>query len=113
MFHVTVYVNSAKEYIGFQTSGHAGYAPEGQDIVCAAASVLTINTINAIDLYAEDEFSVDSDQEEGMIAFYLSDSPSKEAELLLKTMILGLEQMVDDENYAEYIDLTFEEVQQP
>ena len=113
MIHVTIFQNDRKECIGFQTKGHAEYADEGQDIVCAAATVLVLNTINAIDLYAEDEFSVDSDQEEGIIAFYLSDSPSKEAELLLKTMILGLEQMVDDENYAEYIDLTFEEVQQP
>ena len=113
MIHVTIYQDKRNVCTGFQLKGHAGFAEEGQDIVCAAASVLVLNTINAINLYAEDEFSVDSDQEEGMIAFYLSDSPSKEAELLLKTMILGLEQMVDDENYAEYIDLTFEEVQQP
>ena len=54
MIHVTVYREFSKiEYIGFQTSGHAGYAPEGQDIVCAAASVLTINTINAIEQFTE------------------------------------------------------------
>ncbi len=34
----------------------------------------------------------------------------KRCKLLLNAMILGLEQMVDDDNYAEYIDLTFEEV---
>ena len=31
-------------------------------------------------------------------------------QLLLNTMILGLKGMADDENYEEYIDLTFEEV---
>ena len=40
MFHVTVYENKKKEYVGFQTEGHAGYAEAGQDIVCAAASDL-------------------------------------------------------------------------
>ena len=69
MFHVTVYVNSAKEYIGFQTSGHAGYAPEGQDIVCAAASVLTINTINAIDQFTGDRAILEAEQTEGYISY--------------------------------------------
>ena len=49
--------------------------------------------------------------EAGLIAYYLVNGfPSEGAGLLLNTMILGLEHMADDENYAEYIDLTFEEV---
>ena len=32
MFHVTVYENKKKEYVGFQTEGHAGYAEAGQDL---------------------------------------------------------------------------------
>ena len=110
MIHVTVYSNKRKECTGFQTEGHAGYDDPGQDIVCAAASILVINTINAIERFADDEFSLASDPEKGLISWHLNESPSKEAELLLKTMVLGLEQMFDDENYAEYIDLTFEEV---
>ena len=31
-------------YLEFVSKGHAGYAEEGQDIVCAAVSVLVINT---------------------------------------------------------------------
>ena len=85
MIHVVIYQNEKEECTGFQTEGHAEYADPGQDIVCAAASVLIINTMNAIE-------------------------PSKEAGLLLNTMILGLKGMADDENYEEYIDLTFEEV---
>ena len=54
--------------------------------------------------------SVLSDEEEGIVSFHENGAPSKEAALLLKTMILGLREMADDENYAEYIDLTFEEV---
>ena len=110
MFHVTVYVNSAKEYIGFQTSGHAGYAPEGQDIVCAAASVLTINTINAIDLFTGDRAILEAEQTEGYISYRIDGEVSADAELLLKSMVLGLTEMSHDEDYAQYIDLTFEEV---
>ena len=43
MIHVTIFQNKYKECVGFQTEGHAEYADPGQDIVCAAASILVIN----------------------------------------------------------------------
>ena len=110
MFHVTIYKNKKKEYVGFQTEGHAGYAEAGSDIVCAAASVLVINTINAIEAFSDDQASLVSEEAEGFIHYELKNSPSKEGDLLLKTMVLGLSEMAHDENYAQYIDLTFEEV---
>ena len=110
MFHVTIYKNKKKEYVGFQTEGHAGYAEAGSDIVCAAASVLVINTINAIEAFSDDQTSLVSEEAEGFIHYELKNSPSKEADLLLKTMVLGLSEMAHDEDYAQYIDLTFEEV---
>ncbi|MCI8579146.1 MAG: ribosomal-processing cysteine protease Prp [Dorea sp.] len=110
MIHVTIYQNKRKEYTGFKTYGHAGFSDKGQDIVCAAASVLIINTVNAIEQFAEDRTSLVSDDAEGVIDYSLKDKPSKEAKLLLDAMVLGLVEMTDDENYAEYIDLTFEEV---
>ena len=110
MIHVTIYQNKRKEYTGFKTYGHAEFSDKGQDIVCAAASVLIINTVNAIEQFAEDRTSLVSDDAEGVIDYSLKDKPSKEAKLLLDAMVLGLVEMTDDENYAEYIDLTFEEV---
>ena len=110
MIHVTVFCNEYKECVGFQTEGHAEYADPGEDIICAAVSILVINTINSIEAFSEDEVSLMSDEESGMISYHLTQNPSKEAALLLNAMILGLQNMVDDENYTEYIDLTFEEV---
>ena len=110
MVQVTVYRDEKKECVGFQAKGHAGYSEEGQDIVCAAVSVLIINTMNAIEIYADDETSLVSDDMDGLINFMIKGKPSKEAALLLKTMVLGLRDMADDENYAEYIQLTFKEV---
>ena len=72
-------------------------------------TAVKIDTINAIEEFTEDDASLISEDEMGMISYHLN-HPSKDAQLLLNTMILGLEQMVDDDNYAEYIDLTFEEV---
>ena len=110
MIYVTIYQNNHEEITGFRTKGHAGYAQAGQDIVCAAVSVLIINTINAIDAFTSDYISVSSEESKGEIELHLKVRPSDETKLLLNTMVLGLKQMVDDENYAEYIDLTFEEV---
>ncbi|MEG0228728.1 MAG: ribosomal-processing cysteine protease Prp, partial [Lachnospiraceae bacterium] len=90
--------------------GHAGMDVEGQDIVCAAVSVLIINTVNAIEKYATDETSLVSDDLKGLIDYKLLEKPTKEATLLLKAMVLGLEEIANDENYEEYIDLTFKEV---
>lgn len=108
MNRVTIYKNELDEIVGFKSYGHAGYDEEGYDIVCAAISVLTINTINAIDAYTDDQTSVVTDEDEGCIEYTLLNRPSEEATLLLNTMVLGLESIV--ENYENYIDLKFEEV---
>lgn len=108
MVEVTVYQNDRNEYVGFRTKGHAGYAEEGQDIVCAAASVLVINTINAIEKFTDTQTSVLSDDTEGVIEFEIKGKLSEETTLLLNTMVLGLQDI--EESYKEYIDLIFKEV---
>ena len=45
MTKVTILQNSKNECVGFDVYGHAGYADAGEDIVCAAISILVINTI--------------------------------------------------------------------
>ena len=35
MTKVTIYKNVKNECVGFKALGHAGYAEEGEDIVCA------------------------------------------------------------------------------
>jgi len=109
MTEVTIYKNLKNECVGFRAYGHAGYAAEGEDIVCAAISILTINTMNAIEQFTDVKCSLVADDEQGMIDFQI-ENPTKESTLLLDTMVLGLETMVDDEDYAKYIDLKFEEV---
>ena len=95
MIHVTIYENDRKECIGFQTKGHAEYAEMGQDIVCAAVSVLVINTMNATELYTVDEVQVLPDEVVGIVSFQVNDLPSKEDALIVKTVILCLRQKED------------------
>ena len=110
MIHVTVYRNEKKQCVGFRTVGHAGYGYSGQDIVCAAVSVLTINTVNSIEAFSDDKTSLLTEEGKGLVDFRMKDNPGKEAALLLNAMILGLKEIAEDKNYEKYIDLTYEEV---
>ncbi len=93
---------------GFKSTGHAGYANHGEDIVCAAISVLLINTINSIEKFSrETKFQMDT--KDGMIHFSLQNIPSQNTTLLLDSMLLGLEQ-IQEEYTTKYVKLIFEEV---
>ena len=91
MTTITITKASNDSYKSVECNGHAGYADYGEDIVCSAISVLTINTINSIDQLTEDKIIVDSDEEKGIIKFEFSSEPSKEADLLLRSFELGVD----------------------
>lgn len=91
-------------------SGHAEYDDPGKDIVCAAVSALVINAVNSIEHFTDDETSCVSDEESGTITFRFSQIPSHDAALLLDSMILGLEEIEDNNEYEPYIDIIFKEV---
>ncbi len=109
MTKVTIYKNELNECVGFKVYDHAEFAEAGSDIVCSAISILTINTMNAIERFTDVNFTQDVDEEGCMIQFRI-DKPTKETTLLLETMILGLQTLEDNEDYEDYMDLIFEEV---
>lgn len=73
--------------------GHAGYARSGEDIVCAAVSILVINTVNAIDRFTQTRFQLHSDDSEGYIEAVFDREVTDQAGLLLDTMVMGLEEI--------------------
>ena len=111
MTEVTFYQKESGELTGFRIEGHAGYAEEGEDIVCAAISALAVNTVNSINELTGDTIDVDMDEEEGyMDASFFGEQSGPEAQLLLKSLALGLQNLEEDEATNEFIDLIFEEV---
>ncbi|MDO5422775.1 MAG: ribosomal-processing cysteine protease Prp [Eubacteriales bacterium] len=106
MIAVTVY-KTPDGYQGFRSEGHADYAEEGEDIVCAAVSVLTVNAVNSIEQFTEDAFAVR--QDDGFLELELDGPVSKETKLLLDSMVLGLQEI--EKSYGnEYIQLIIKEV---
>ena len=106
MITVTIYKKS-NQYLGFDINGHAGYAEEGSDIICAAVSALTVNAINSIDELTDD--AADVRQDEGYLELRLEGTCSKESSLLLDSLVLGLESI--QESYGKkYIKIATKEV---
>ena len=109
MINVTIYENRQKEYTAFCCIGHAEYANPGEDIVCAAVSVLVINTINSIEQLVSDKFDLVTDQESGLIDFSLKDGYSQMSIVLIRSLVLGLHGI--QKNYGnEFVSLKFKEV---
>ena len=54
------FFRSGGSFYGFEEEGHTGYADEGQDILCAALSAMTMLIVNTIEIaYASDvDYSV-------------------------------------------------------
>ncbi|OXS27556.1 MAG: ribosomal protein [Acetobacterium sp. MES1] len=98
--------NKASEII---VSGHAGFADHGEDIVCAAVSVLTISILNGLtEIVGRKDLG--EVIEEGYIRFIIpeiNDEPTKsKTETLISTYLLGIRGI--KEAYGDYIQ--FEEV---
>ena len=106
----TGYHKKNHDYAGLDVLGHAGYSEAGSDVVCAAVSVLVINTLNSIERFTSDKISLVSDEETGMIEFRFIRKPSHDAKLLFKSMVLGLQEIEEDSEYEPYIDIIFKEV---
>ncbi len=90
MTTITITKDADGVYRGFECNGHAGFADSGKDIVCAAVSVLTINTINSIEKFTDDQIDTFQDQEEGILGANFRNRPSDKADLLMKSFELGV-----------------------
>ncbi len=91
----------------FESKGHAGFAEEGMDIVCAAVSVLSINTANSLEQLTEDTFQVE--EKDGFLSIRFSEEPSKEASLLMESLLLGLTSI--EKSYGrKYLKVSIREV---
>ena len=109
MITITIYKDQNDRYRGFDSIGHADYADAGEDIVCAGVSALVLNAVNSVEAFTQDSFDVNTLEENGFISFRFRKAPSSESQLLLKSLVLGL-QGIQNSYGNEYILLIFKEV---
>ena len=110
MIKATFFKDLEGQYRAFSLLGHAGYADEGEDIVCAAVSVLSINTVNSIQAFTEDEVDTVVDEENGLLTCKFTGTVSEKSQLLIDSFLLGLRGV--EEEYADqnYIKIFIKEV---
>lgn len=88
---IRVIVKKQRDSItGFHIEGHSGYAGHGSDIICSAVSALAITCVNSIEEFTEDRFSVETDEERGLVDLEVI-AASAETQLLLRSMLLGIQ----------------------
>ncbi|EHQ91781.1 ribosomal-processing cysteine protease Prp [Desulfosporosinus youngiae] len=78
----------------FEMSGHAGFAEEGQDIVCAGVSALSIAAVNGLEHFLSVAPKVR--EADGHITCQLvevSEQELEKAQWILQTMALGIEKI--------------------
>lgn len=89
---------------GYVVKGHAGYKPRGEDIVCAAVSMLAQTTLLGLNRFVGEELNYTID-DNGIIKCMLSDELGEkeqtQAQAILETMIIGLKNL--QKNYSRYI----------
>ncbi len=94
-------------YVSFECKGHAGFSRKGRDIVCAAVSMLTINTANSI--MALTGTSINISENDGLLSWTFDGCSERDATLLMDSMILGLRSIENDYN-SKYLTLVIKEV---
>lgn len=110
MTKITIYKTKAGEYRKFTCDGHAAYADYGQDIVCAAISILAINTVNSLEEITREPIQVEADEEAGKISCTFLRHPLSETSVaLMDSLALGLSR-IEEQYGKKYCKLTFKEV---
>lgn len=110
MTRVTIQKNKSGDYLEFFCEGHTGYAKHGEDIVCAAVSVLVINTINSLEELAKEPMQVETDEAAGKIRCTFLEHPMREnSRVLMDSLALGL-QRIQAQYGSKHCKLTVKEV---
>ena len=110
MINVIIKRDKDKVAKGIEIKGHAGYGEYGQDIICAAASILSTNLVNSIEELTNDKISYSVDEDTGFLSMSFNDKQiSSESKLLVDSFILGIDSI--RESYGDtYIKISYKEV---
>ena len=110
MLYATLYHDKDGDPVGFTMIGHTGKAPAGKDILCAALSMMAINTANALCILTEDETHIVKNEEEALLDVRLDKKPSEKAAVLLGAFDLACRSIRDDKQNDPYFSLKREEI---
>lgn len=83
---------------GTTVGGHAGYAPQGQDIVCAGISVLTQSLVKSIDALTDDKIEYEISPGRADIHY---GNLSEKSQTLVDSFFVGVSMIASE--YPDYV----------
>ncbi len=94
--------------VSFEADGHAGFANHGEDIVCAAISVLMQTAVNSLDAVAGIKTIIfEADETSGYMYIELpanlDETKKAKADIVLNTVLTGLQGIA--QAYPKYMRL--------
>ena len=115
MTKITFY-RSGGSFYGFHEEGHTGYADEGQDILCAALSAMTMLIINTVEVAYASSVDYDIDEETTNIRVRSKAAlPEYEDDELKRYAVSGIflayYKQIEDlmEEYYDFLDVSIED----
>ena len=91
---------------GLEMKGHSGYAPQGEDIVCAALSSVVQTAVLGLMQIVGINVKLERDEKRGylnMILPELDEASRHDADIILGTMLCGISDL--HEGFSKYIKL--------
>lgn len=96
---------------GCRAEGHSGWAEAGNDIVCAAVSILTCTCVNALEsVCGVIPRITEHNEKKGILAFELperTEAANEKAQILMKALRQGLEDLTTE--YPQNVTLSIRE----
>lgn len=107
MIRSTVWRDKQERVCRFQVSGHAEAAEYGQDIVCAAVSMLVTNAINSAEHLLGVHIADDAQVQPGDVRCAipsLQGTDDEKLQLLFEAMVFGIQQVA--EAYPDFVTIS-------
>ena len=92
-------------YAGLSVEGHAKFGSYGKDIVCAAVSVLTLNTVNSIEALTENVMSVREGGKGGALEVDFPEGLDEKGKLLMDALVMGIRD-VEQQYGSGYVNVS-------
>lgn len=108
MLDISFFILNSGSIIGFEISGHAGYANYGADIVCSAVSSVCYMVVNTITDVLKLDIKLDVDEQRGYMYVLIRNENVLDCQTLfqgLKIHILMIEKM-----YPKNLKVSYKEV---
>ena len=103
---ITITVKKRNDaYVSFVSKGHAGYAENGKDIVCAAVSFQMYSLEGWCSVHADELRKHSSKIGDGMFEIYFEGKAGKS---VFEMAVIGFKQL--QETYPKHIKIEYEEI---